>query len=95
MRSENDRKWGFPRTGRLWGVIEGIKAPKELLDVAEEVVGSLKRNLLYQRIDLIEVQPDDFRLMELELIEPALYFRCVEGAAKNFATALNNRLNEL
>ena len=77
------------------GIIEGIEAPQMLRGVARKVVEVFRKPLLYQRIDLIEVAANDFRLMELELIEPALYFRCVEGAAKNFAKAINKRLNEL
>jgi hypothetical protein len=33
--------------------------------------------------------------MELELIEPALYFRMDTGSPGRFAAALNRRMNEL
>jgi hypothetical protein len=47
---------------------------------------------LYARVDL--VRPDDggdFQLMELELIEPALYFRMDPDAPGRFARALDRR----
>lgn len=45
---------------------------------------------LYARVDLIRDLDDVFRVMELELIEPALYFRMDSGAADRFAEAVGS-----
>ncbi|MEM8959874.1 MAG: hypothetical protein AAGD38_00210 [Acidobacteriota bacterium] len=48
---------------------------------------------LYARVDLVRANDsDDFWLMELELIEPALYFRIAPGSAERFAIAADRRL---
>ncbi|HET6633236.1 MAG TPA: hypothetical protein VFG73_11080 [Rhodanobacteraceae bacterium] len=45
---------------------------------------------LYARVDLVRASDGSgFWLMELELIEPALYFRLATGAAARFAAALD------
>ena len=43
--------------------------------------------LLYGRADLVR-HGDGFRLMELELVEPALYLRMDPGAPDRFADAI-------
>ena len=43
--------------------------------------------LLYARVDGVEVA-NEFLLMELELIEPELYFRAHASAAQTFARAI-------
>lgn len=45
---------------------------------------------LYARVDLVRADAG-FLLMELELIEPSLYFRTEPGAAERFAQALDER----
>lgn len=53
-------------------------------DAAMEAVGE---RLLYGRADLVR-HCDGFRLMELELVEPALYLRMEPGAPDRFADAV-------
>ncbi len=49
---------------------------------------------LYARVDLIRFEEaiDGFAIMELELIEPSLYFNMDSAAASRFAQAINIRL---
>ena len=48
--------------------------------------------LLYARVDLVEPTPDTPAVIELELIEPELFFPNVPEAAARFADALLARL---
>lgn len=53
-------------------------------DAAIAAVGS---RLLYARADFVR-SGDSFRLMELELVEPAIYLRTSSGAPERFADAI-------
>lgn len=64
---------------RTWG--------SEIVRALEEHVRPLDRPPLYARVDLILTDEGPL-LMELELIEPALYFRTHPPAARRFADAL-------
>jgi glutathione synthase/RimK-type ligase-like ATP-grasp enzyme len=70
------------------GVIP-LTPSEELLQIGEKIMGSVSDELLYARVDLISFK-NSYALMELELIEPALYFRTHPQAASNFLKALNN-----
>lgn len=63
--------------------------------VAQQALAALPdlgvRGVLYARVDLVETG-DGFRLMELELIEPQLFFRHDPDAARRLARALAGRL---
>lgn len=58
--------------------IKRVEPEKNMLELAEKVLGKLKKKTLYARVDLIRGKGDDFYLIELELIEPSLYFRYYE-----------------
>lgn len=70
------------------GLIKGVAAEAKLLEAANLILQALKRQLLYCRADLVRDERGGFSLMELELIEPSLYFRTHPAAAENFARAL-------
>ncbi len=59
----------------------------DLLDRTPET-----RGLLFARVDGLRGEDGGWRLGELELIEPSLYFRTREGSARDFASALAARL---
>jgi hypothetical protein len=61
---------------------------RDVLRVAGEATGVSPSALLYARVDLAEVEPNDFVLLELELIEPSLFFTHAPDAAERFADAL-------
>ncbi len=70
------------------GLIRAVEPPAALPALARTILGTLPVQPLYARVDLVRVE-DDFALMELELVEPALYFRTAPGSASAFAAALD------
>lgn len=74
------------------GDIRLIEAPIALRQVAEKVLKKIQETLLYVRVDMVQHE-GKYLLMELELIEPSLYFNLDEGSAKRFALALDNFAN--
>jgi glutathione synthase/RimK-type ligase-like ATP-grasp enzyme len=70
------------------GKISSLGAPPELLEAARGVLACLEAPPLQARVDLVRLEGGALALMELELIEPSLYFRTHPRAAANFADAL-------
>lgn len=70
------------------GLIQGVIAEPELLKASQITIQALRRELLYCRADLVRNERGGFLLMELELIEPSLYFRTHPAAAANFVRAM-------
>ncbi|MEE4173497.1 MAG: hypothetical protein V2I57_04530 [Xanthomonadales bacterium] len=60
-----------------------------LRNVAEQALAAIPAPALYARVDLIETDGRGPELVELELIEPSLYFRTDPAAPRRFARALN------
>ena len=58
-----------------------------LLAAGNAAIAAVGQRLLYARVDLVR-SGDTFRVMELELVEPALYLRTEAGAADRFADAI-------
>ena len=56
----------------------------------EQAVETLNPAPLYVRVDMVRDAENDFRVMELELIEPSLYLRTEVGAPARFAAAINS-----
>ncbi|MBK25375.1 MAG: hypothetical protein CME70_15375 [Halobacteriovorax sp.] len=82
-------KPGDYRVQEEWGgEIKSITPEEKLIETAKAIVDPTQ---LYNRVDLVR-NNDSFELMELELIEPALYFRTSKGAEENFLKALVTRL---
>ncbi len=74
------------------GIITEIQPDKHLLDAGRETTATIGRDLLYARVDFVRDDADNFCLMELELIEPALYLRMNDGAPQRFAEAIIARI---
>lgn len=47
---------------------------------------------LYARVDLVEPTPGDYRIIEVELVEPELFFRWSPAGARAFGEALRRRI---
>ena len=62
--------------------------PAELSKAAREIVDMVRPEPVYVRADFVRGADGRFLLMELELIEPSLYFRTHSGAAEQFARVL-------
>lgn len=62
-----------------------------LIAAGERVIATLAEVPLYARVDLVRTQENTFALMELELVEPSLYFRFADHAADAFAASIAGR----
>jgi glutathione synthase/RimK-type ligase-like ATP-grasp enzyme len=65
-------------------------APDPVIQAASRVIAAVEGIPLYARVDGVEAR-GQFFLMELELIEPALFLKLSEGAAGRFAEAIADR----
>ena len=68
--------------------ILSVEAPAALVETARHVLGVVNPQPVYVRADFVRDSGERFLLMELELIEPSLYFRTDPGSAGRFARAL-------
>lgn len=73
----------------LGGRLSDSNPPEHLILEAQKIVRSVKEPLLYARVDAVEVG-GELMLMELELIDPVLFFGRDQGAARRFACAIEN-----
>jgi hypothetical protein len=64
------------------------------LDLAHAVYGAVVPEPLYARIDLIDSRDHGLLVLELELIEPALYLRHSREVADQFARSVRRCLHE-
>jgi glutathione synthase/RimK-type ligase-like ATP-grasp enzyme len=74
------------------GIITQFSPSKQLSATAQKVFNQINEKLLYARIDFVRDDDDNFCLMELELIEPALYLRMDKNAPQFFAETVDKRL---
>ncbi|GIV42887.1 MAG: hypothetical protein KatS3mg035_0010 [Bacteroidia bacterium] len=84
-----------PRTGDFrvqeehGGIISAFEPSKDLIEIANFINNFLNKKwgtLLYARLDFVKHQ-NIWRIMELELIEPSLYFPYHKDACSNFVNA--------
>lgn len=68
--------------------ILGTAAPDDLIETARSIVALVEPQPVYLRADFIRGRDGRLLLMELELIEPSLYFRTDPASAERFARAL-------
>jgi glutathione synthase/RimK-type ligase-like ATP-grasp enzyme len=64
-----------------------IHPSQELIEKAQKVVNTFHDKLLYARVDGIVIDAE-LHLMEIECIEPDLYFDISEGALKRFVASI-------
>jgi hypothetical protein len=74
------------------GVITGFEPDAAMLEVGAGVLAALEVVPLQARVDLVRLDDGALALMELELIEPSLYFRTHPAAPANFADAVERWL---
>lgn len=74
------------------GVTSIPKPEARLVAAADRVIAAMDDVPLYARVDLVRTQHQSFALMELELIEPRLYFEFAKHAPQAFADAITSRL---
>lgn len=73
------------------GIITETSADDGMRNIASRILAAIDEDLLYARIDLVRID-NGFAVMEVELIEPALYLRMNEPAPERFAAAIAERL---
>ena len=73
------------------GAIRGVAPGPALLDLTERALAAVPHDgpLLYARVDAVRLPDGSLAVMELELIEPSLYFPFGAGSAARFAAALD------
>lgn len=72
-----------------------IEPTDDMFEIATRTLNALPVQSLYARIDLINLgsdgEADAFAVMEVELIEPSLYFNMDEGSAQRFVDQFVSR----
>lgn len=71
------------------GILRSVEPEEQLLQRARQTMEKIQPLPLYARADYVRTDSDDFALMELELIEPSLYFNMDPESPKRFARILN------
>jgi len=74
------------------GLIVGVQPSDDLLAAGAQVISNSPENLLYARVDLVTDGHGGYYLVELELIEPALFLGTDHAAPERFANAINRYL---
>ncbi len=70
------------------GSVEPVYPDETVLTAAGKLLNDIAEPLLYARVDGLVLNNNEFYLMELELIEPALFMRIDQNACENFYEAL-------
>jgi glutathione synthase/RimK-type ligase-like ATP-grasp enzyme len=65
----------------------------EEIKFAENTVKACQELPIYARVDIFTDNDDQIALLELELIEPELWFRLFPQAAKTLASAIKDKIN--
>ena len=75
---------------KLGGTVRGETASIQIISMAQEIVKMCPEIPLYARVDGI-VRGKSFLLMELEVLEPSLFFAQCPGSEKAFANGILER----
>ena len=73
------------------GTIQTVEPSPELLALTSAALAAVPwpAPLLYARVDAVRLAGGSLAIIELELIEPSLYFPYGPGSAERFAAALD------
>ncbi|MDX2088486.1 MAG: hypothetical protein SFX73_11585 [Kofleriaceae bacterium] len=86
------------KTARFAGDVERIDGPFPIADderaVADAALAPIADRLLYARVDLARDDAGQPRIMELELVEPSLFFARQPGSAARYVAGLRRRLEQ-
>ncbi|SFI23778.1 ATP-grasp domain-containing protein [Halpernia frigidisoli] len=88
------KKGDFRVQSLFGGHYEEYKPNEDLIKTGEKIIQKFNSDLLYARVDGI-IKNGQFLLMEVELIEPDLYFDFVAEAKNLYLKALETKLNSL
>ena len=70
------------------GFLDFVQPTAKLLTQAQRIVEMIKEPLLYARVDGVEADSGDLILMELELIDPVLFFAADALSLERFSDAV-------
>lgn len=70
------------------GSVRTVSAAAGFEEAGRRALDAVPETLLYARVDLVRLADGTAAVMELELIEPSLYFTTDERAPRRFASAL-------
>lgn len=76
------------------GQISASNPATEIKQAAERAMAALPEPVLYGRVDLVRLADDSWRVIEIELIEPSLYFPYAPESIERFVAALDRRLEQ-
>lgn len=71
------------------GRLQKIEPGEQLLATGRQILELIAPDPLYTRIDLVRTSNNTFALMELELIEPSLYFNMDPASARRFSAVFD------
>lgn len=71
------------------GSLQPYQASDDLLQIGKKAIEAIGQDLLYARVDLVRLPNGEPVLIELELIEPSLYFNLDSESPRRFAEALD------
>ena len=72
------------------GIISSVTPEVDVLSTGQKAIDAIGSTLLYARVDLVHLADGQIALMELELIEPSLYFSNDAEAPGRFANAVEH-----
>lgn len=75
------------------GILQLVNPEKNLLNAGNKLNEYFGKSLLYARFDFVRDTNNNFCIMEVELIEPSLYFNLDPLAANRFVKALEYIIN--
>lgn len=73
------------------GVVKAYTPKNDELSIISQMLASIPYKTIYARVDVVRHE-GSFALMEMEIIEPELFFRFSEDGMSNFAKALYSNL---
>ena len=85
-----------PQTGdfrvqpQFGGVTERCAPPEGALELANAALEAAPAKATYARVDIIRDDSDELRIIELELVEPALFLHLVPEAEATFAETIRS-----
>ena len=71
------------------GIIRPANPTEDLVRAGSQAIAAIEKTLLYARVDLVRLESGQPALIELELIEPSLYFEQCPNSAEMFAAQFN------
>ncbi len=73
------------------GIITPASPTREQIALGELTLAALPESCLYARVDMVQAPDETWQVIEVELIEPSLYFRMDQGSPERFVQAFLSR----